>query len=52
MRATPIASETEFKSQFEALLGVVSPRINKPTLDWPSAAELAEKVARAIIQPK
>ena len=32
--------------------GVISLRINKPTLDWPSATELAEQIARAIIQPK
>lgn len=36
---------------WSGLHGVVSLRINKPTLDWPSAAELAEQVTRAIIQP-
>jgi hypothetical protein len=34
------------------LHGVISLRINKPTLDWPSTMELAEQIARAIIQPK
>lgn len=37
---------------WSGLHGVISLRINKPTLDWPSAAELAEQIARAIIQPK
>jgi AcrR family transcriptional regulator len=31
--------------------GVISLRINKPTLAWPPATELAEQIARAIIQP-
>jgi hypothetical protein len=26
--------------------------LNKPTLDWPSATELAEQVTRSIIQPR
>jgi AcrR family transcriptional regulator len=34
------------------LHGVVSLRINKPTLEWPPAIELAEQITRAIIQPK
>jgi hypothetical protein len=34
------------------LHGVISLRINKPTLDWPPATELAEQITRAIIQPK
>jgi AcrR family transcriptional regulator len=34
------------------LHGVISLRINKPTLSWPSATELAEQITRAIIQPK
>jgi len=33
------------------LHGIVSLRVNKPTLDWPSAIELAEQMTRAIIQP-
>lgn len=37
---------------WSGLHGVISLRINKPTLDWPSAAELAEQIARAVIQPK
>jgi AcrR family transcriptional regulator len=37
---------------WSGLHGVISLRINKPTLDWPSAIELAEQVTRAIIQPK
>jgi AcrR family transcriptional regulator len=37
---------------WSGLHGVISLRINKPTLDWPSAPELAEQIARAIIQPK
>lgn len=37
---------------WSGLHGVVSLHINKPTLDWPPAAELAEQVVRAIIQPK
>jgi AcrR family transcriptional regulator len=37
---------------WSGLHGVNSLRINKPTLDWPSATELAEQIARAIIQPK
>jgi len=34
------------------LHGVISLRINKPTLDWPPATELAEQITRTIIQPK
>lgn len=34
-----------------ALHGIVSLRINKPTLDWPAASELAEQVTRALIRP-
>jgi AcrR family transcriptional regulator len=37
---------------WSGLHGVISLRINKPTLAWPSATELAEQIARAIIQPK
>jgi AcrR family transcriptional regulator len=37
---------------WSGLHGIVSLRINKPTLDWPAAAELAEQITRAIIQPK
>jgi AcrR family transcriptional regulator len=37
---------------WSGLHGVISLRINKPTLDWPSATELAEQITRAIIQPK
>ncbi len=37
---------------WSGLHGVISLRINKPTLDWPSTIELAEQIARAIIQPK
>jgi AcrR family transcriptional regulator len=37
---------------WSCLHGVISLRINKPTLDWPPAIELAEQVTRAIIQPK
>ena len=36
---------------WSGLHGVISLRINKPTLDWPPATELAEQIARAIIQP-
>lgn len=31
--------------------GVISLRINKPSLDWPPATEFAEQIVRAIIQP-
>ena len=31
--------------------GVISLNINKPTLRWPKAAELAEQIARLIVQP-
>ena len=31
--------------------GLISLRINKPTLDWPETAELAEQMARAVIRP-
>ena len=37
---------------WSGLHGVTSLRINKPTLDWPSAIELAEQITRALIQPK
>jgi AcrR family transcriptional regulator len=37
---------------WSGLHGITSLRINKPTLDWPSATELAEQVTRAIIQPR
>lgn len=32
--------------------GIISLQINKPTLDWPSATELATEVARFIIRPE
>ena len=37
---------------WSGLHGVISLRINKPTLDWPPTTELAEQIMRAIIQPK
>lgn len=37
---------------WSGLHGVISLRINKPTLDWPPATELAEQITRSIIQPK
>ena len=37
---------------WSGLHGVVSLRINKPALDWPPVTELAEQIARALIQPK
>ena len=37
---------------WSGLHGVISLRINKPTLDWPPAPELAEQITRTIIQPK
>jgi AcrR family transcriptional regulator len=36
---------------WSGLHGVISLRINKPTLDWPPAIALAEEIARSIIQP-
>jgi AcrR family transcriptional regulator len=33
------------------LHGIVSLRVNKPTLAWPEAAELAEQMTRALIRP-
>jgi AcrR family transcriptional regulator len=36
---------------WSGLHGVISLRINKPTLEWPPAAELAEQITRALIQP-
>jgi hypothetical protein len=36
---------------WSGLHGVISLRINKPTLEWPKATELAEQMTRAIIQP-
>ena len=35
-----------------ACMASISLRINKPTLDWPPATELAEQITRTIIQPK
>lgn len=32
--------------------GLISLRINKPTLDWPDTAELVEQMARAVIRPE
>jgi AcrR family transcriptional regulator len=37
---------------WSGLHGVVSLRINKPTLEWPQAVELAEQITRAIIRPE
>lgn len=37
---------------WSGLHGIISLQINKPTLDWPSATQLAEQIARAIIQPR
>ena len=34
------------------LHGVISLRINKPMPDWPAATDLAEQIARTIIQPR
>lgn len=34
------------------LHGIVSLRINKPTLDWPSATVLAEQITRTIVRPR
>jgi AcrR family transcriptional regulator len=36
---------------WSGLHGVISLRINKPTIKWPQAVELAEQIARAIIRP-
>jgi AcrR family transcriptional regulator len=37
---------------WSGLHGIVSLRINKPTLEWPAAVELAEQITRAVIQPR
>lgn len=37
---------------WSGLHGVVSLRINKPTLEWPPGEELAEQITRAIIRPR
>lgn len=37
---------------WSGLHGVISLRINKPALEWPSATELADQITRAIIRPK
>ncbi len=37
---------------WSGLHGIVSLRINKPTLQWPDTMELAEQMTRAIIQPR
>jgi len=37
---------------WSGLHGVISLRINKPTLHWPPATELAEQITRAIVQPR
>jgi AcrR family transcriptional regulator len=34
------------------LHGIISLRINKPTLQWPDTIELVEQMTRAIIQPR
>jgi AcrR family transcriptional regulator len=36
---------------WSGLHGVISLRINKPTLEWPCSTTLAEQITRAIIQP-
>lgn len=36
---------------WSGLHGIISLRMNKPTLDWPPATELAEQITRAIIRP-
>src|SRR5260370_1280251 len=37
---------------WSGLHGVISLRINKPTLDWPPATETADQIRRTIIQPR
>lgn len=37
---------------WSGLHGIVSLQINKPTLAWPQAVEMAEQLTRAIIQPR
>ena len=37
---------------WSGLHGIISLRINKPTLPWPDALELGEQMTRAIIQPR
>lgn len=37
---------------WSGLHGVISLRINKPTLEWPPTTELAEQIARTIIRPR
>jgi hypothetical protein len=37
---------------WSGLHGIVSLRINKPTVDWPPTAELAEQITRTIIRPR
>ncbi len=37
---------------WSGLHGIISLRINKPTLDWPPATELAEQITCMIIQPQ
>jgi len=37
---------------WSSLHGIISLQINKPTLEWPKAVELAEQIARAIIRPE
>jgi AcrR family transcriptional regulator len=36
---------------WSGLHGIVSLQINKPTFDWPDAAEMAEQMIRALIRP-
>jgi AcrR family transcriptional regulator len=36
---------------WSGLHGIVSLRVNKPTIEWPSAVALAEQLVRSIIQP-
>jgi AcrR family transcriptional regulator len=37
---------------WSGLHGIISLRINKPTLPWPDTTELVEQMTRAIIQPR
>jgi AcrR family transcriptional regulator len=37
---------------WSGLHGIISLRINKPTLQWPDTTELVEQMTRAIIQPR
>ena len=37
---------------WSGLHGIISLRINKPTLPWPDTTELVEQMTRAIVQPR